>query len=231
MEKFLKNICVHKAKMNFVIGIILITFITVGFYFFTHDVYENQKSYKKQMIRFHVLANSDSPQDQALKLKVRDRIIEEMNPKFEGSKSLDQTRGIIKRNIKNIEVIAMDTIKEDNRDYEVKATLAEVDFPTKNYGSITLPAGNYEALRVVIGKGEGANWWCVLFPPLCFIDTKNGLTNEKTKKEMMNVLTEEEFKMISTAKSEDRIPIKLKFKTVEILEEAKLKLNKVVGMK
>lgn len=218
-------------KKNFMIGIILITFITVGFYSFTYDVYENQKQYKQKMIRFHVLANSDSPQDQALKLKVRDQIIEEMNPKFEGSKSLDQTRDIIKENIKNIEAIAMEEIKKNNSNYTVKATLADVDFPTKNYGCITLPAGSYEALRVVIGKGEGANWWCVLFPPLCFIDMKNGLTNEKTKKEMRNVLTEEEFKMISTASSEDRIPIKLKFKTVEILEQAKSKLDKVVGMK
>ncbi|MCT4618959.1 MAG: stage II sporulation protein R [Marinisporobacter sp.] len=220
-----------KKKKSFIVGIILITFITAGFYGFTDDVYKNQKSYKEHLIRFHVLANSDSPEDQALKLKVRDRIISEMNPKFDKSKSLDETREIIKENLKSIEKIAMEEIKKNNYGYFVKASLGDFDFPTKNYGCITMPAGNYEALRVVIGKGEGANWWCVLFPPLCFIDMKNGLTDEKTKKEMMNVLTEEEFKMISTASSEGKIPIKLKFKVVEILEEAKLKLNKVVGMK
>lgn len=220
-----------KKKKSFIVGIILITFITAGFYGFIDDVYKNQKSYKEHLIRFHVLANSDSPEDQALKLKVRDRIISEMNPKFDKSKSLDETREIIKENLKSIEKIAMEEIKKNNYGYFVKASLGDFDFPTKNYGCITMPAGNYEALRVVIGKGEGANWWCVLFPPLCFIDMKNGLTDEKTKKEMMNVLTEEEFKMISTASSEGKIPIKLKFKVVEILEEAKLKLNKVVGMK
>ncbi|MCT4607124.1 MAG: stage II sporulation protein R [Marinisporobacter sp.] len=220
-----------KKKKSFMIGMILITFITAIVYGFTGDVYKNQKSYKEQLIRFHVLANSDSPEDQALKLKVRDRIISEMNPKFDQSKSLDETREIIKKNLKSIEKIAMEEIKKNNYQYFVKATLGDFDFPTKNYGCITMPAGNYEALRVVIGKGEGANWWCVLFPPLCFIDMKNGLTDERTKKEMMNVLTEEEFKMISTASSEGKIPIKLKFKVVEILEEAKLKLNKVVGMK
>ncbi|QZY57601.1 stage II sporulation protein R [Crassaminicella profunda] len=218
-------------KKRFIIGMILITFITVGFYGLTRDVYNNQKSYKEHLIRFHVLANSDSPEDQALKLKVRDRIISEMNPKFEKSKSLDETRGIIEKNLKNIEKLAMEEIQKNDYNYFVTASLGDFDFPTKNYGCITMPAGNYEALRVVIGKGEGANWWCVLFPPLCFIDMKNGLTDERTKKEMMNVLTEEEFKMISTASHEDKIPIKLKFKVVEILEHAKLKLDKVVGMK
>ncbi|QXM06783.1 stage II sporulation protein R [Crassaminicella indica] len=220
-----------KSKKIFIVGIIFISFITIGCYSFTKDVYVNQKSYKDHLIRFHVLANSDSPEDQALKLKVRDRIIREMNPKFEKSKSLAQTRKIIEKNIKNIESIAMEEIKKNHYNYSIKASLGEFAFPTKNYGAITMPAGNYEALRVVIGKGEGANWWCVLFPPLCFIDMKNGLTDERTKKEMMNVLTEEEFKMISTASRDGNIPIKLKFKVVEILEQAKLKLNKVVGMK
>ncbi|QEK13695.1 stage II sporulation protein R [Crassaminicella thermophila] len=222
---------IKKAKKRFIIGIILIAFITAGFYSFTKDVYKNQKSYKEHLIRFHVIANSDSKEDQALKLKVRDRIIKEMNPKFENSKSLDQTRMIIEANLSNIEKIAKEEIKKNNSNYSVKAMLGNFNFPTKNYGAITLPAGNYEALRVVIGEGEGANWWCVLFPPLCFIDINNGLTDERTKQEMMNVLTEEEFKMIQTARSSNEMPIKLKFKVVEILEYAKSKFDKVVGMK
>jgi stage II sporulation protein R len=205
--------------------------ISIGFYGLTKDVYEKRESYKEHLIRFHVLANSDAPEDQALKLKVRDRIIQEMNPKFAQSKSLGETRTIIEKNLENIEKIAREEMRKSGRTYSVKATLGDANFPTKNYGSITLPAGSYEALRVVIGKGEGANWWCVLFPPLCFIDMKNGLTDEKTKNELMNVLTEEEFKMISTASSEDRLPIKLKFKVVEIIEHAKTNIEKVVGMK
>lgn len=231
MERNFKIIDVHKAKQKFILGLILIGLVTFSFYGFTEEVYKNQDTYKNSMIRFHVLANSDSPEDQALKLKVRDRIIAAMNPKFEQSQSLDETRQIIQNNLEEIKAIALAEIKENGSDYDVNITLGEVNFPTKNYGSITLPAGNYEALRVVIGEGEGANWWCVLFPPLCFIDMKTGLTNEKTKKELMNILTEEEFNMISTASSNDEIPIQMKFKLVEIIESAKNSFNRRVGMK
>ncbi|MBB6215575.1 stage II sporulation protein R [Anaerosolibacter carboniphilus] len=231
MERMYKMIDVHGARRRFILGLIFILLTTSVFYGFTRDVYQNQKSYKDSLIRFHVLANSDSPEDQALKLKVRDRIIEAMNPRFEQSDSLDETRKIIQENLEEIEAIASAEIQRNGSNYAVKASLSDVVFPTKNYGSITLPAGTYEALRVEIGKAEGSNWWCVLFPPLCFIDIEKGLTNEKTKQEMMNVLTEEEFKMIQTASSEDRIPIKLKFKVVEIIETAKLNLGKVVGMR
>ena len=151
--------------------------------------------------------------------------------KFEQSKSLSQTRGIIKENLVNIEKIAREVISENGSSYRVKVSLEDVLFPTKNYGSITLPAGTYEALRIVIGEGQGANWWCVLFPPLCFIDVDKGLTNEKTKQELMNVLTEEEFNMIQTAGRDNEMPIKLKFKVVEILEYARSNFEKVVGMK
>ncbi|MGI5850424.1 MAG: stage II sporulation protein R [Christensenellales bacterium] len=195
------------------------------------ELFKNKGSYSEELIRFHVLANSDSPEDQELKLKVRDRIIEAMNPKFETSKSLEETREIIIHNLEDIEAIASEEIKALGHDYNVKATLGKALFPTKSYGSITLPAGTYEALRIVIGKGEGSNWWCVLFPPLCFIDIKNGLTSEKTKNELMSVLSEEEFKSIQTISSEDQLPIKLKFKVVEIIEYAKDNFDRVVGMK
>jgi len=226
----MKMIQLHRAEQRFILGLILMITVTLSFLVLTGDVYKNQESYKEQLIRFHVLANSDSPEDQALKLKVRDRIIREMNPKFEQSRSLQETRDIIRQNLSTIEAVAGEEIALSGSSYTVKAALGESLFPTKSYGSIALPAGTYESLKVVIGKGEGANWWCVLFPPLCFIDLEHGLTNEQTKNELMSVLTEEEFKMIQTANSEERIPIKLKFKVVEILEYAKHNFEKVVGM-
>ncbi|WP_129599200.1 stage II sporulation protein R [Anaerophilus nitritogenes] len=221
------NTYLLKNKKIWMIGIIFVLSSTFFVYYFTKDVYNNQQSYKSHLIRFHVLANSDDPKDQELKLKVRDKIIKEMNPKFEKSKSLEESRQMIEENIKEIENIAKNEIKKNNKSYKVTASLGDYDFPTKNYGAITLPAGNYEALRVVIGKGEGQNWWCVMFPPLCFIDMENGLTDKKTEKEMMNILTKEEFNMIRTARSEGEVPIKLKFKVVEMLEEAKVKLNRM----
>ncbi|MBF8982480.1 stage II sporulation protein R [Lutibacter sp. B2] len=220
----------NRVKKKCIIGVLFIALISMSCLYFTKDVYENQKSYKDQLIRFHVLANSDSPKDQALKLKVRDRIINEMNPKFEASSSLEESKEMITENIPGLEKIAREEIIGNGYDYDVKIALGDFPFPTKNYGSITLPAGNYQALRVEIGEAEGANWWCVLFPPLCFVDMKNGLTDERTKQEMQNVLTKEEFNMINTASSEDKMPIKLKFKIVEVFEGMKEKMNHVVGM-
>ncbi|WP_425446251.1 stage II sporulation protein R [Dethiothermospora halolimnae] len=189
------------------------------------DVLKNRKSYKESLIRFHVVANSDSDQDQQLKLKVRDKIIGKMNEKFKDSSSLDETRKIIENNIKEIEYIAKNELNRQGKNYDINVDFGYHNFPTKSYGNFTLPAGKYEAVNVVIGEGKGKNWWCVMFPPLCFVDVTNGLTDEKTESELKEVLTEEEYNMIKTAKSKEDTDVKLKFKLVEILEKGKIKLG------
>ena len=123
-----------------------------------------------QLIRFHVLANSDSEQDQALKRAVRDAILKKVSPRLAVSRSLDESRQIIKKVRPDMEKIGRSVVKAWGKDYAVHTEYGHFSFPTKSYGSLVLPAGDYEALRVVIGDGKGSNWWCVLFPPLCFID-------------------------------------------------------------
>ena len=123
-----------------------------------------------QLIRFHVLANSDSEQDQALKRAVRDAILKAVSPRLAVSQSLDESRRILKKVRPDMEKIGRSVVKGWGKDYAVHTEYGHFSFPTKSYGSLILPAGNYEALRVVIGEGQGSNWWCVLFPPLCFID-------------------------------------------------------------
>jgi len=123
-----------------------------------------------QLIRFHVLANSDSKQDQALKRAVRDAILKEVSPRLALSQSLNESRQILKQVRPNMESIGSSVIKMWGKDYRVRTDYGYFSFPTKSYGSLVLPAGEYEALNVVIGEGQGSNWWCVLFPPLCFID-------------------------------------------------------------
>lgn len=123
-----------------------------------------------QLIRFHVLANSDSEQDQALKRAVRDAILKEVSPQLAVSQSLDDSRQILKKVRPDMEGIGRSMVKAWGKDYMVYTEYGHFSFPTKSYGSLVLPAGDYEALRVVIGEGQGSNWWCVLFPPLCFID-------------------------------------------------------------
>ncbi|WP_432406862.1 stage II sporulation protein R [Wukongibacter sp. M2B1] len=220
-----------RRKKMYIVLVIVFGLITSLISMYISDVYKNRESFKENLIRFHVIANSDASFDQALKLKVRDKILKEMGKRFETDDILI-AKEIIKENTDYIEKIAIEEINRNGFNYSVKVALEEHEFPTKNYGSITLPAGDYEALRVVIGNGEGKNWWCVLFPPLCFIDVKQGLTDEKTKGKLQEVLSEDEYNMISSAASQEgKLPIKLKFKIVDILEKSKWKLSKIIGWK
>lgn len=143
----------------------------------TMDIYESAT--RKEYIRFHVVANSDSPEDQALKLRVRDKLLEEFGREFAGIDSIDKEREKVIENIDEIEKIALLEVKRAGKSYPVKVQFGRFSFPTKAYGNLVLPAGEYEALKVVIGKGEGANWWCVMFPPLCFIDISHGVAKPK----------------------------------------------------
>lgn len=133
---------------------------------------------KQEFLRFHVIANSDSQKDQALKLKVRDRLLEEFGPVLGQSCSLEESRLLLLGKIHEIEQVAQQEVDKHSTGYRVQAVFGHFDFPTKAYGNMVLPAGNYQALRVVIGKGQGANWWCIMFPPLCFVDISHGVAKE-----------------------------------------------------
>ena len=206
----------------------LLTFIILMGFLGLRDIYKNREAYSNNLIRLHVIANSDSPEDQDLKEKVRDRIIGEIHNRFDTSQlSIKESRELIKESLDEIEYIAKEEIKDLGKDYDVKVLFGKHVFPTKNYGAITLPAGEYESVRVVIGNGVGENWWCVMFPPLCFIDITNGITDTRTKDELRKVLTEEEFNMILASRSEEQTPIRLKFKVVEMIESSRLRFANI----
>ncbi len=126
------------------------------------------------LIRFHVIANSDSDKDQALKRKIRDLVVQRMGPEFAKAKNITEARMVARARLDEIRTIAEDEVRAWGEKYPVKVLLGHYDFPVRTYGELTIPAGNYEAVRVVIGRGQGANWWCVLFPPLCFVDVSKG---------------------------------------------------------
>lgn len=176
------------------------------------------------VFRLHVIANSDSDDDQNLKYLVRDNVLEYMNTLLDNKKtsSRDETLEIISNNLDEFEYIAQNTIYENGYDYDVKVEIGNFPFPTKKYGDISLPSGCYDALRIKIGQAEGQNWWCVMFPPLCFVDVSSGIVPEESKNTLENNLSEEEYKLIS----EDSPEIELKFKFVEFFEELKLLANK-----
>lgn len=154
-----------------------------------------------KLIRFHVIANSDGELDQKLKLKVRDEVLKYIQPLLKDSKDVEESRNILEEENENIINIAKETIEENGYSYKVESTLTKEYFPVKTYGNITLPQGKYEAYRIIIGSGEGQNWWCVMFPPICFVDlTKGEVAYEETENQMKKVLNDEELNLVSNAK-------------------------------
>lgn len=146
-------------------------------------------SVQDEIIRFHVIANSDTDEDQELKLKVRDEVIKFLTPLLDESSSIEESREILKENDKKVINIAKKVIKENRYNYSVKSELSRENFPEKIYGNIVLPQGEYEAYRILIGKASGQNWWCVMFPPLCFVDvTKGEVAYNETERQMNKVV-------------------------------------------
>lgn len=162
------------------------------------DKLELQQRLASDLIRFHVRANSDSDADQALKLKVKDSVVTYLEPLLKNSASIDESRVIINDHKQELLSVARATIAANGYDYDVKAYFENSYFPMKSYGDITLPPGEYEAFRVDIGDAEGKNWWCVLYPPLCFVDATHGELPESSKAQLRNVLDEEEYNEIMT---------------------------------
>ncbi len=122
---------------------------------------------QSEVLRLHILANSDSATDQHLKLQIRDRLLEESESWFEESGDKCSAETVLQGKLKNIAALAEREIISNGYDYPVKVSLCRSDFPTRQYEDFTLPAGEYDSIRIIIGAGKGQNWWCVLFPSLC----------------------------------------------------------------
>lgn len=151
-----------------------------------------QQSMAQKVLRFHVLANSDSTEDQELKLKVRDRVGTVMADKLKDVKTLDEGTLVVEQNLGVIEDCAAAVIAEEGYRYPVSVALENCMFPEKTYGAYTFPGGEYEALRVVIGSGEGHNWWCVMYPNLCFANSMYEVDDTSDEK-LREVLDPEEY--------------------------------------
>lgn len=153
--------------------VLLFLFISAGW---SIMIWQNRESVpvqtldKNQLIRLHVLANSDSPEDQAVKLAVRDAVIAYLKPFFAQAADVNAARQVIVENQEQIITVAKNVLAAQGFADDVHIQLGIFDFPIKSYGDVVLPAGKYEAVRILIGQGQGKNWWCVLFPPLCFIN-------------------------------------------------------------
>jgi stage II sporulation protein R len=167
-----------------------------------------QRSIASKILRFHILANSDSEDDQAVKLKVRDAVGRMMEEKLSGSSGLAETEQIVAENLDGIVATAEQTLRENGYPYGADARLAKVAFPVKSYGAYTFPAGEYEALQVTLGEGQGHNWWCVLYPNMCFQGSLYEEVSDGADGELREVLSPEEYEDVFDA---GQVQIRFKF--------------------
>ena len=184
-------------------GLLIAAFFT-GMIYTKQELYaqeETQKHLAQEVFRFHVLANSDSEKDQNLKLQVRDAVLdymkEELSEEPEEKQCLKQTVQWARTHTDEIRAIGEKTVAMAGEDQSVNVAVTTCYFPDRTYGDVTFPAGNYQALRVELGNAEGHNWWCVLYPNLCFLDTTNAVVPDKGKKQLKQVLTEEEYSKVT----------------------------------
>ena len=154
---------------------------------------EIQQGIAGEVFRLHVIANSDTEEDQKLKLKIKTRIVEYLEEILGKDADLEETKEAVLTHLGEIEREAEKLVHEQGFDYPVKAVVEKTYFPKKSYGDCTFPAGEYEALNVKIGEARGHNWWCVLYPSLCFIEDTYGVVTEEKKEDLKSVLTTEEF--------------------------------------
>lgn len=182
-----------KKFFGYIIGS-LILFLYIWITVLGNDPF--QPSIASKILRFHVLANSDSNSDQSLKLKVRDAVGTYLQPYLEGVDGLEETKEIVNAHMKEIIVIAEKTLEENGNQSRVTARITKINFPQKTYGEYTFPKGQYEALQIVIGEGEGQNWWCVLYPNMCFKGAVYEVVEEDAKNALQEVLDPWEYKHV-----------------------------------
>lgn len=199
--------------------IVLISFIILSAYSYAGAINEDLSN---NVFRLHVIANSDSNEDQDLKYKLRDKLIEYMKSLTTNISSKEEVIKIANNHISDFESIAKEVITKNGFDYDVKVEIGNFSFPTKQYGDISFPAGFYDALKVEIGNAKGQNWWCVMFPPLCFVDVTSGIVPEESKENLQDNLGEEEYDIISN--TEDSEIVNFKFKIVEFFENLGIQL-------
>ena len=209
----------YRIKYFFAFIFLLMLIILVNSISYSEEVISD---ISKNILRLHVIANSNNSEDQNVKFKVRDKVLEYMTDISKDCTSKTEAIKILEDNLDNIEDIVIKTLRQNNFNYNVKLEIGNFDFPTKVYGDISLPSGYYDALRIIIGEGKGENWWCVMFPPLCFVDVSSGIVPDESKGLLEDNISNEGYSLISD-KSDD---IKIKFKIVEFIENGKIKMKK-----
>ena len=200
----------NKAGWVFILAATIMLVIAGGRLYSDSEERQLQKGIASNIIRFHVRAESDSKEDQWLKLQVKEAVLAYISPVLSKSQSVDESRQLLYNESENIRNVAAATLRSLGDESDVNVYFENCYFPMKTYGDMTFPPGEYEAFRVAIGEAQGKNWWCVLYPPLCFVDAVYGEVPEESKEELKGVLTEEEYSMVSGEN------VKFRFKYLKI---------------
>lgn len=217
MKILKKPVCNLHFKKISIVFILLCIYIYICAISYVDTV---SSDISESVFRLHVIANSDTLEDQNLKYKVRDNIIEYMNKISQNATSKTEAIEIARKHKDDFYTIAKQTIEDNGYPYDVTVSIGNFDFPTKQYGDISLPAGYYDALKIEIGNSSGQNWWCVMFPPLCFVDVSSGIVPDESKDTIKNSLSnEEEYILVNKEKNAD---LKIKFKLVEFFQNVKI---------
>ena len=184
--------------------------ITIAAYTYVYAA-RTQQNIANNVIRFHVLANSDSTIDQNLKDQVRLAILTEFEETLSTFPNIETTRTLLTENLPNMQALAEDIIAREGFTYPVSANISQVFFPTRTYGNMSFPPGEYEAVQLIIGEGRGSNWWCLMFPPLCYVDMTS---TEQGREQLSNTITYEGFRLLMHQESGER-NLEVRFRVVE----------------
>lgn len=176
------------------------------------------------VVRLHIVANSNSEADQEVKLKIRDAILDHVAKEYPGGATKEEAARFLKDNLSEIEGIASSVLRENGLNDMVCANYGVYPFPTKEYGNLMLPAGDYEAVRVELGEAKGENWWCIMFPPLCVADASSLKLDEEVMSQLKEGMSYENYRLLTEMSGENNTKITVKFRIVELVENSKMRL-------
>ena len=213
MKNFLKFIKNPKFKMTLILTRLLILYTGICAISYAETT---SSDIAESVFRLHVIANSNSDEDQNLKYIVRDKVTEYMKELCSNCNSKEETIETVSNHLDDFCNIANQTIKDNGFSYNASVSLGNFKFPTKSYADISFPSGYYDALKIKLGSASGQNWWCVLYPSLCFVDTSSGIVPNESKEILQDSLNEEEYKLIS---DNTDTSINIKFKLIEFFTE------------
>ncbi len=214
----------HKADVLKIAAVLLVTVIILC----TIISDSTQEEIAGSVVRLHILANSDSEADQALKLKVRDAILGFVTDRYPQNAGKAEAEAYLKNSLPEIQRIARDVLAANGSYADVKASFGRYAFPTKAYENVSLPAGIYEAVRVEIGEAKGQNWWCVMFPPLCLADSGSLKMTDEAMLQLKKELGDGNYELITELANTADVKVKVRFRLVELVENSKMRLAELI---